>query len=122
LWPTYRLMSIDLPSRQNVRSAWDRRVGQGTNLGRRRTDHLEHRRTAQALGRLVVAVKIGVLIAGVAAVGATFFAWRAKLLSTPIAVLVALAVVITWAVAHRLASRSRAPDPFPHVDKKIWLP
>jgi hypothetical protein len=91
-------------------------------MGRRRTDHLEHRRTAQALSRLVVAVKIGVLIALIAAIGATFFAWRAHLLSTPIAILVVLVVAVPWAMAHRLASRSRAPDPFAHVDRKIWLP
>ena len=70
----------------------------------------------------MIAVKVGVLIALVAAIGATFFAWRAHLLSTPIAISVVLVVAVPWAFAHRLASRSRAPDPFAHVDQKIWLP
>jgi hypothetical protein len=114
-------MGTDSPSRFHAWS-WDRRVSQGQNMGRRRTDHLEHRRTAQALSRLVIAVKLGVLIALMAAIGATFFAWRAHLLSTPIAISVVVMVAVPWAFAHRLASRSRAPDPFAHVDQKIWLP
>lgn len=114
-------MGTDPPPRFTGTS-WDRRVGQAQNLGRRRTDNLEQRRTAQAVARLGVAVKIGVTIALLTALGATFIAWRAHLLSTPIAILVGLMVAVPWAIAHRLASRSRSSDPFAHVDRKIWLP
>jgi hypothetical protein len=74
------------------------------------------------MARLGLAVKIGVGVALVAAVGATFIAWRAHLLSTPIAILIVVVVVVPWAIAHRLESRSRASDPFAHVDRRIWLP
>jgi uncharacterized membrane protein (DUF441 family) len=97
-------------------------VGQRQNLGRRRTDTIEHRRAALTLARLGLAVRIGVAIALVAAMGATFIAWRAHLLSTPLAIGVVLAMAVPWAIAHRLVSRSRSNDPFAHVDRRIWLP
>jgi hypothetical protein len=105
-----------------MRTSWERRVGQRPNLGRRRTDTIEHRRAAVTLARLGVAVKIGVAIALFAAVGATLIAWRARLVSTPIALLIVLVVAGPWAIAHRLVSRSRSADPFAHVDRRIWLP
>jgi hypothetical protein len=117
-------MGTDPPPRFSGTS-WDRRVAQSQNLGRRRTDNLEQRRTAQAAQaviRLGLAVKIAVTIAVVAAGGATFIAWRAHLLSTLAAILVVLVVAVPWAIAHSLVSRSRSSDPFAHVDRKIWLP
>ena len=119
--PTYRAMGTD-PSPRFAGTAWDRRVGQSQNLGRRRTDNVDQRRTAQAVARLGLAVKLGVTVALVAAAGATFIGWRVHLLSTPIAILVVVVVGGPWAVAHRLVSRSRSSDPFDHVDRKIWLP
>lgn len=74
------------------------------------------------MARLGLAVKIGVGIALVAAVGATFIAWRAHLLSTPMAILVVAVIAVPWAIAHRLVTRSRSSDPFAHVDRRIWLP
>ena len=103
-------------------TSWERRVSQRQNLGRRRTDTIEHRRAAVTVARLGLAVKIGVAIALFAAAGATFIAWRAHLLSTPIAIGVVLSLVVPWAIAHRLASKSRSSDPFAHVDRRIWLP
>lgn len=105
-----------------MKTSWERRVGQRQNLGRRRTDTVEHRRAVMAVVRLRLAVKIGVAVALVAALGATFIAWRADLFSTPIAILVVLAVAVPWAIVQRLASRSRSSDPFAHVDRRIWLP
>lgn len=101
---------------------WERRVGQSPNLGRRRTDNVEHRRAARTVTRLALAVKFGVTVALVAGIGVTVIAWRAHLLSTPIAILVVVVVVVPWAIAHRLVSRSRSSDHFAHVDRRIWLP
>jgi hypothetical protein len=97
-------------------------MGQRKNLGRRRTDTVEQRRAMMAVVRLRVAVKIGVAIALTAALGATFIAWWAHLVPTPIALLIVLVVTVPWAIAHHLASRSRSADPFAHVDRRIWLP
>jgi hypothetical protein len=113
------------PSPRYAGTSWDRRVSQRQNPGRRRTDHVEQRRrnqAAQALIRLGFAVKIALTLALMAALGATFIAWRAHLLSTPVAIVVGLVIAVPWAVANRLASRSRSSDPFAHVDRKIWLP
>jgi hypothetical protein len=74
------------------------------------------------MARLGLAVKLVVSIVLVAALGATFIAWRADLLSTPIAILVVVVVVVPWAIVHRLVSRSRSSDVFAHVDRRIWLP
>lgn len=109
-------------SRRFTDTPWERRVRPRQNLGRRRTDDLEHRRAVMAVARLGLAVKIGVAIALTAAVGSTFIAWRAHLVSTPIALLIVLVVTVPWAIAHHLASRSRSADPFAHVDRRIWLP
>jgi hypothetical protein len=110
------------PRFASTRNSWDRRVSERQNPGRRRTDNVEQRRTAQAVARLGVAVKIGVTIALVAAIGATVIAWRARVLSGPVAILVVLVVIVPWAVAHRLATRSRPSIPFPQVDRRISLP
>jgi hypothetical protein len=109
-------------SRRYTDNSWDRRVSPNQNLGLRRTDNPEQRRTAQAVTQLGLAVKIGVSIALVAAIGATVIAWRARVLSGPVAILVVLALTVPWAVAHRLASRSRPSTPFPQVDRRISLP
>jgi hypothetical protein len=121
--PTYSDMRRDpFPRFASTRGSWDRRVRERQNPGRRRTDNPEQRRTARVVARLGLAVKIGVSIALVAAIGATVVAWRANVLSGPVAVLVVLAVTVPWAVAQRLASRSRPSIPFPQVDRRIWLP
>ena len=97
-------------------------MGQRKNLGRRRTDTVEQRRAMMAVVRLRVAVKIAVAVALLSSVGATFVAWRAGLVPTPIAILVVLMVAVPWAIVHLLVSRSPSSDPFAHVDRRIWLP
>jgi hypothetical protein len=77
---------------------------------------------AQAVKRLGAAVRVGMTLALIAAIGASVVAWRTHLLPGPLAILMVLCFAVPWAVAHRMVSRSRRSDPFPHVDRRITLP
>jgi hypothetical protein len=116
-------MSVQMATDFSPRSggnAWDRRVSEGENFGRRRTDTAESRQAAEALVHLGLAVRIGVTIALVAAIGATIVAWRVDLLSAPAAMLAIMAFAVSWAIAYRFASGP--PRALLQVDRRIWLP
>jgi hypothetical protein len=118
-------MSVQMATDFSPRSggnAWDRRVSEGENLGRRRADSEESKEAAETLAQLCVAVRIGVTVALAAAIGATIIAWWTSLLSAPAAMLVIVAVTVPWAIAYRLASGPSRRPLDSQVDLRIRLP